>query len=232
MRPEWRWAAAAAVVLLVGACGAQRYVQVAAPCYRTAAEWLARGRPWTITGVDVAEDAARPGLFVRLHGEVRANLESARPAATLVGRVQAGAAIEGPLLFWTVLFVWPTTLRRRAALLLMGLPVFFGLEIATTVCPLMNGFAEASAVIAGDPDPLTAWERWSRFIESGGRDVLAVCAALLVIALARRLLPIVGVRSAPSTMPAAHRPMLEPVRRSSCPAVGRTPELAEPPARN
>jgi hypothetical protein len=232
MRLEWRWPAAAILALLVGAFGAQRYVQLAAPCYRAAAVWLASGRPWTITRVDVAEDAARPGVFVRLHGEVRRNSASARPAATCIGRVQAGAAIEGPLLFWAVLFAWPATVRRLGAMLLMGLPVFFGLEIATTVCQLMNGFAEASAIIGGDPDPLTGWERWSRFLESGGRDVLAVCAALLTVAGARRLLPTDAGRSAPSTRPATHTPTLEPVRRSSCPVLSRTPGLAEPPAPN
>jgi hypothetical protein len=236
MGREWRWPAIAIVALLAGAFGAQPYVQLLAPYYRSAAVWLAKGRPWTITRVDVAEDAARPGVFVRLHGEINAQpvpartttlvaqptasvvqptTSVARPAASVIGRVQAGAAIEGPLLFWTLLLAWPAALRRRAVLLLMGIPIFLGLEAATTVCQLLSGFAEASAVLAGDFDPLTGWERWSRFLESGGRDVLAVCAALLTIAGARRLAPNAGVRSAPWTTPAVHRPILEPVRRSS-----------------
>ena len=187
------------VALLVGALGAQTYAQLAAPYYRTAAIWVARGRPWTITRVDVAQDPAHPGVFVYLHGDVRTATNAARPAATLIGRVQAGAAIEGPLIFWTILLAWPAEARRRGALLLMGVPVFLGLEAATTVCQLLNGFAEASAVLAGDPDPLTMWERWSRFIESGGRDVLAVCAALLTVAGARQLVsvPAVAAQSTP-----------------------------------
>jgi hypothetical protein len=194
---ERRWLIAAMAALLVGALGAEIYAQLVAPYYRTAATWIARGRPWTITRVDVAPDAARPGIFVRLHGEVRAVANAARPAATLIGRVQAGAAIEGPLIFWTLLLAWPAQARRRGALLLMGIPVFLGLEAATTVCQLLNGFADASAVIAGDSGSITGWERWSRFIESGGRDVLAVCAALLIVAGARRLVPTVAARSAP-----------------------------------
>jgi hypothetical protein len=194
---ERRWLMAAMVALLVGALGAQTYAQLAVPYYRIAATWVARGRPWTITRVDVAPDAARPGVFVRLHGEVRAAANAAQPAATLVGRVQAGAAIEGPLIFWTLLLAWPAQARRRGAWLLMGVPVFLGLEAATTVCQLLNGFADASAVIAGDSGSITGWERWSRFIESGGRDVLALCAALLTVASARRLVPTVAARSAP-----------------------------------
>jgi hypothetical protein len=197
MRLERRWLLAASVALLVGAFGAQTYAQLAAPYYRAAAIWVARGRPWTITRVDVSQDAARPGVFVRLHGEVRTVANAARPAARLTGRVQAGAAIEGPLIFWTILLAWPAEARRRGALLLVGVPIFLGLEAATTVCQLLNGFAEASAVLAGDPDPLTIWERWSRFIESGGRDVLAVCAALLTVASARQLVPIVAAQSTP-----------------------------------
>jgi hypothetical protein len=61
---------------------------------------------------------------------------------------------------------------------------------------LLNGFAEASAIISGSGS-MTGWERWSRFVESGGRDVLAVCAALLTVASARRLVPTVAARPAP-----------------------------------
>jgi hypothetical protein len=194
---ERRWLIAATAALLVGALGAEIFARLAAPYYWTAATWVARGRPWTITQVDVAPDAARPGVFVRLHGEVRAVANAPWPAATLIGRVQAGAAIEGPLIFWTLLLAWPAQARRRGALLLMGIPVFLGLEAATTVCQLLNGFAEASAIIAGDSGSITGWERWSRFIDSGGRDVLAVCAALLTVASAGRLVPIVAARPAP-----------------------------------
>jgi hypothetical protein len=232
MRLERRWLIAAAVALLVGALGAQTYAQLAAPYYRTAAAWIARGHPWTITRVDVAQDAARPGVFVRLHGEVRAVANAARPAAMLIGRVQAGAAIEGPLIFWTILLAWPGETRRRGALLIMGIPVFLGLEAATTVCQLLSGFADASAAIAGEPGAITWWERWSRFIESGGRDVLALCAALLTVAGARRLAPAVAARSTPWTTPAADRPTVEPAHRSPSPAVSRTPGFAGRPTPN
>jgi hypothetical protein len=197
MKLERRWLVAATAALLVGALGAGFYARLAAPYYWAAATWVARGRPWTITRIDVAPDAARPGVFVRLHGEVRASANAARPAATLIGRVQTGAAIEGPLIFWTLLLAWPAQAHRRVAWLLLGIPVFSGLEAATTVCQLLNGFADASAFIAGDSGSITGWERWSRFIESGGRDVLAVCAALLTLACARRLVPTVAAQSTP-----------------------------------
>jgi len=226
MRLERRWLMAAAVALLVGALGAQTYAQLAAPYYRIAATWVARSHPWTITCVDVAQDAARPGVFVRLHGEVRAVANAARPAAILIGRVQTGAAIEGPLIFWIMLLAWPGEARRRGARFIIGIPVFLGLEAATTVCQLLSGFADASAVIAGDPGDITWWERWSRFVESGGRDVLALCAALLTVACARRLVPAGAARSGPWTTPAAYRPTVEPAHRSPSPVVSRTPGFA------
>jgi len=232
MRLERRWFIAAVVALLVGTLGAQTYTQLAAPYYRTAATWIAGGRPWTITRIDVASDAARPGVFVRLHGEVRAVTNAARPAAAVIGRVQAGAAIEGPLILWTVLLAWPGETRRRGALLIVGVPVFLGLEAATTVCQLLSGFAAASAVIAGDAAAITGWERWSRFMEFGGRDVLALCAALLTVASARRLVPTVAARSAPWTVPATRRPTVEPAHRSPSPAVSQTPGSAGPPPLN
>lgn len=188
MRPEWRWVVAAVAALSVGAFGAPHYARLAAPYYRVAAAFIAQGHPWTMTGVDVAHDTSRPGMFVHLRGEVRATQNAERPAAALVTRVQVGAVVEAPVIFWTLLFVWPAaSAYLRLAFLACGIPVFLGLEAATTVAQLLNGFAEASAVLAGDSNPLTAWERWSRFIESGGRDVLAVCAALLTVAMASRL---------------------------------------------
>jgi hypothetical protein len=60
---ERRWFIAAVLALLVGALGARTYAQLAAPYYRTAATWIGRGRPWTITRIDVAQDAARPGVL-------------------------------------------------------------------------------------------------------------------------------------------------------------------------
>ena len=48
---------------------------------------------------------------------------------------------------------------------------------------------EASAMLAGEIDPLTAWEQWSRFLESGGRFALELCAALLAVALSAAATP-------------------------------------------
>ena len=124
--------------------------------------------------------------------------------AQLVGRVQVGAVVEGPVIFWTLLLAWPARPRRRMAALLLGVPVFVVLETSTTVCQLISGFAEASAIMAGDPDPVTPWDHWSRFIESGGRDVLAVVGALLTLSGAGVLTPTAGARSEQSTTTAMH----------------------------
>jgi hypothetical protein len=68
----------------------------------------------------------------------------------------------------------------------VGIPVFLGLEGITTGIQLMHSLAEVSAILAGETNPLTLWERWSRFLEASGRFVIEVCAALLTIAIVQR----------------------------------------------
>ncbi len=173
-------------MLCVGALGADPYARLTAPYYEALAALVARSHPWVVTGIDVGADGNHPGLFLRLHGDVH-RLGNAAAAARVVTRVQAGGVIEAPLIFWTIVLAWPRrTLRARLLLLACAIPMAIALDGITTVCQLLNGFAEASAVIAGNPNPLTPWERWSRFIESGGRDVLALCGALATLALAPR----------------------------------------------
>jgi hypothetical protein len=212
-RPELRWALVAAVMLAAGALGAEGYVRSAARLYEALASLAARGHPWTVTSIDVAADGDHPGLFLRLHGDVRVDSSAIAPAARVIGRVQVGGVIEGPLVFWTLLLAWPFTARRtRLTMLAYGLPMFVILETGTTVSQLLAGFAQASAMIAGDHDPLTSWERWSRFVESGGRDMLAMLAALLTVMLARAA-PIVAWRRGPSAAPGDRRPKVVEVRR-------------------
>jgi len=196
MRSEARWALAAALALGIGVVAAEPYARLTAPFYRVAATSIGAAHHWAISQVIVEPRGSTPGTFLQLHGAVPAADGTGR-VASLITRVQVGAVIEGSLIFWTLLFAWPAPPRRRIDRLLLGIPLFLGLEAATTVCQLLNGFAEASALLAGAQDPLTPWERWSRFIESGGRDVLAVCAALLAVAAESRLTPAAAARSPP-----------------------------------
>jgi hypothetical protein len=46
--------------------------------------------------------------------------------------------------------------------------------------------ALASAMLAGDPNPVTRWDHWSRFLEAGGQIVLASGFAILVASTTRR----------------------------------------------
>lgn len=184
---DLRWLLAASLALVIGMSGAESYARLAAPYYATVARIIARGHPWSISRVEVANDERSHGSVLRLMGEVRAANDDPGPAAMIRARLQVGAVIQIPILFWTLLLAWPTpTIARRVALLAVGLPVFLGLEAATTVCQLLNPLAYASAVLAGTPNPVTLWEGWSRFIESGGRFVLALCAALITIAAVSR----------------------------------------------
>ena len=199
MRREWRWAIAAAAAFMVGATCAEGYARLAAPYYAAVDRLIAEMRPWTIDEVVVANDPRDHGAVLRLTGEVRRQTDDPTPAAKVVSRIQVGEAVETPIVFWTLLLMWPAaTSRQRWAYLAIGVPVFLGLEAITTACQLVHSMAAASAIVAGESDPLTLWERWSRFLEAGGRFVLELAAALVTIALAPRLQPKRTTYSAPA----------------------------------
>ena len=95
-----------------------------------------------------------------------------------------GEVIETPLVFWTLVLLWPArTARQRVWRVAAGLPLFLALEAVTTGCQLVHPLAEASALLAGEQDPITVWEYWSRFLEAGGRFGLEVAAALLAVGI-------------------------------------------------
>lgn len=184
MRREWRWLLVAVAAIAVAALGAERYAKLAAPCYTVAARWITEGRPWEVISIVVAPNRSAPGAILKLTGTVRERSADSRPAALLVSKLQVAAVVESPVIFWTLLLVWPATSHReRWSVLVLGIPMFMCLETATTVCQLLNPLSYASAVLAGVPDPVTSWERWSRFLEAGGRVALALAAALTTINL-------------------------------------------------
>lgn len=194
MRYEWRCMFAAVAALAVGALGAESYAKLAAPYYTIAARCIALGRPWEVVNIDVAGGNSGPGAILRLRGTVRQRASDSQPAAWMISKIQVAAVAESPVVFWTLIFLCPLQSRReRLWLLALGIPVFLCLETATTVCQLLNPLAYGSAVLAGDPNPMTWWERWSRFLEAGGRVALAVAAALITITMiqfARRRLSV------------------------------------------
>lgn len=188
MRSERRWLLAGAAALVIGVIGAEPYARLAAPLYAVLAELKAGDRPWTIARVGVEPDAHGLGAELKLRGTVRRQVFDARPAARVIGRVQVGEVIETPLVFWTVLLAWPASgWRLRAVRALLGAPVYLGLEAATTTAQLMLPLAQASAILAGDRDPLTLWDRWSRFLEAGGQFVVVSGVAMILAALTARL---------------------------------------------
>jgi hypothetical protein len=115
LRLQLRFVLAATMALGIGACGAEFYARLAAPFYAGAAALLANNSQWQVTGVDVASEAAHPGIFVRFHGAISGPTKVSRPAATLITRIQVGAAIEAPLVFWALLLAWQTTQRAQRA---------------------------------------------------------------------------------------------------------------------
>jgi len=183
MRPELCWGLAAATALALGVGCAEPYARLAAPYYALVDRLLASGHPWEIAAIAVEPGKSRFTAELQLHGYVRRSMSAATHAARVVGRVQVGEVIETPLVFWTLLLGWPAaTLRQRAWRLAGGIPLFLCLEALTTGTQLMLPLAQASAILAGDPDPVTGWDHWSRFLESGGQFVLDCIAAILLAA--------------------------------------------------
>lgn len=185
MRSEWRLGIAAAIALTLGALCAEPFARLAAPCYAAVDRLVAKAHNWAIEQVAVAPDPSGRGSVVRLVGEVRRRRTDPQPAAVVETRVQIGEVIETPLVFWTLLLVWPAASgRQRALRLASGVGVFLCLEALTTAAQLLHPLAEASAILSGEVDPLTPWERWSRFLEAGGNLALAAAAALGALSLA------------------------------------------------
>jgi hypothetical protein len=191
VRPEIRWGIAAVIALVIGVTLAKPYARLAAPSYAAFARLIADDRPWDIAAIAVAPAESHMGAELRLEGSVRRHREDPRPAARVIGRVQVGEAIETPLLFWTLLLVWPAKSReQRLVRIGVGLPVWLGLEVITTTCQLMLPLAQASAILAsGDRESVTAWDHWSRFLEAGGQFVIVCGGAMLVAGSTGRIRP-------------------------------------------
>lgn len=174
MRAEIRWSLAAILALAIGVTCAQFYANLAAPYYAAVARLVASTHPWQVTGVEVKPGKSNLSAELQLHADVYRYIGAPEAAARVTSRVQVGEVIETPLLFWTLLLVWPAaSIRQRVLRLLVGIPVFLCLEATTTATQLMLGMAQASALLAGDPNPLTLWDHWSHFLEAGGQFVLA-----------------------------------------------------------
>lgn len=186
MRPELRWAIAAAVALAVGATLAAPIARLLTPLDELEARALSLGHPWTITSVDLGLSKSKLSEELQLRGLVRRQREDAYPSAQVVGRVQVGEVAETPLVFWTLLLTWPVaSMRRQLVRASCGVPIYCLVEGATTAAQLVLPMAQASAILAGNRDPITAWDHWSRFLEAGGQFAVAAAAALLTIGLTR-----------------------------------------------
>lgn len=182
-RSEFRWVLAASIALAIGVSCADSYARLIAPVDEFVARLMAGGHPWQVTAVDVGPGKATLTAELQLHALVYPIPADGR-VAHVTGRVQVGEVIETPLVYWTLLLVWPAAIRRvRWQRLVIGVPVYFGVEAITTAAQLMLPMAQATAMLSGDPHPVTPWDHWSRFLEAGGQLVVALCTALVPITL-------------------------------------------------
>lgn len=186
MRREYRWAVASIIALTIGVFAANGYARTAIPFYRVVANALTAGHPWKVETVRIRQSDAGPAMELQLVGEVRNRITDPEPAALILSRAQLGSITQNAVVFWLLLLlVPPVSIRQLLLYLAVGLPMFALLESITTVCQLVGPMAYATAVLAGEPDPLTLWERWSRFLQAGGLIVIDICAGLLTVSIAR-----------------------------------------------
>ncbi len=211
MRLELGWILAAVAALALGVACARPYARLAAPYYAAVDRLIARNRPWVVTAVDVRPGKANSAAELQLRADIYRYPDAPNPAAKVVGRVQVGEVIETPLVFWTLVLLWPARSgRQRLTRLAVGMPFFLALEALTTATQLVLPMAQASALLAGETDPLTAWDRWSRFLEAGGQFVLACAAAVVVASLTGRANPPLD---SPVEAHTSARPMRSMLRR-------------------
>jgi hypothetical protein len=182
-----RWAVVPLLALTLAIPCAVPYARLSAPYLLLATRTLAALQPWKIQSVSVAANESGLGEELRLQGYVYRHAGDPVPAARVVDHLAVGEVIETPVVFWATIGLWPApSLRRRLIALAAGLPVLLILIGTLNGLQLLDGMANASAILGHD-EALTLWERASRFLEIGGVFVIDVCAALLVIACHPRL---------------------------------------------
>jgi hypothetical protein len=184
MRRELRWALAASAALALGVVVAEPYARLAAPYYAAIARFAASFHPWQVLSVAVQPGKSQLGAELQLRGTVRRDPAPGPPQARVVGRVQVGEVVETPMVYWTLILVWPaTSMRMRWLRAAAAVPGFLAVEALTTGTQLILPMAQASAILAGGGDSLTLWDRWSRFLEAGGQFVLVAAVAISVLSL-------------------------------------------------
>ena len=187
MRAEWRAIAVVLTLLLAGALGASRYAAVLCPYYVVAVSTLGADAGWQVVSVNVRDSNHGPGRVVALTADLYSRASASQAAARVVSEVQVGAVAEGPVVLFSILALWPLQAgRRRWRLLLAGVAALLLLELVTTVPQLMHAMAAVAAMAAGEPDHTTAWDRWTSFLEGGGRFAVECALAVLTAAFAGR----------------------------------------------
>jgi hypothetical protein len=192
MRIVARWAAVIAIVGVVGFAGAERYAKLLAPAYEGALRLLAGQNAWDITRFTIDDSGRDHAVILRVGGTVHRTADPSTSSATVNVTRPVGSLIELAVVFWVLVLGWPVAERRqRLVLVAIGVPVLLLADIASTGCSLAGQFADARAMLqlAADTGAIpevneawTLWERWSRFLEGGGRIVIGVVLALAVIA--------------------------------------------------
>lgn len=181
MRRAVRPVLATLAVLVVGVICMKPYTHIIAPLCSAVIHGLAMVEQWN-TQVTVETGVHGRGTALQLVGVVRPSVSSAAGSAVVVAKVTAGAGMQIAVAFWSVLLaVRAATWRQRFASTLIGIPVCLGLTVIAASCQLLAPCYNALATLNGQSGASTGWDYASSFLEDGGRIILSLCAAWLLM---------------------------------------------------
>lgn len=189
------------------------------PWYTVASRAWSTGQAWRVESVGLRARGTGLGEEMQLHGQVARSRGDAEAAGLAVAHLQLGRVVVTPLIYWAIVACWPAlSWGQRCWRMALGVPVYLALEGVTTAAQLVAPMAQASALLAGESDPMTLWLRWSNFLEAGGQFAVDITAGLATIVLAQVLVTRAArwrsLRTAAITSPSPHRPRSVAAHRS------------------
>ncbi|HEY4213694.1 MAG TPA: hypothetical protein VGM84_19605 [Steroidobacteraceae bacterium] len=190
-----RVAAASAVVLSLANVGGGSVVRTLVPAIRQTIGWMEDD--FVVLDLAVAQEERREGLRLRadLAHVVHLNGYQIKPINTstkqLSGWYQViitiGGVLQTALMALIFVLAWPAeSIKTLGLRTLMSLPM---LAVFTVVDTAMALLANLWMPFVHDLDPGGFWPRivWDKLLEGGGRLVLGIVLAAIVIALVSRI---------------------------------------------
>lgn len=171
------------VLTLLALALGRDYVELWMPLYRQVASWL-------LPEYRIVDLILRPGAnetVVALTAETAANmvigLKFLPAGVSMSSTTLASHALQHPVLLFSLLLAWPAVAwRKRWQLVLMGVPLLFAVECLDTPFVLAGALQDLVLGTLAPAEAASSWLiRWMHFVNGGGRLVLSLAAALMVV---------------------------------------------------